>query len=221
MAVIAATTQDGALRSLNLTVRHAVAGPIEYLDRNGAAMTIAGQTVVVAPGAWGAGSLTTGAWVAVSGLSRPDGTIVATRFDPMSAGWVSLRGQIHYRDDTWRIGPTIVIPPPNAAVEDGSYVDADGPYADGTLRAKELTADALAQDPPAYFGPAVHRIIERAIVRIEPGKVWLNAALAVPLAKGVSPAGGDAVDAVLVLDRGADGTYEVSRVDPAPPPPAR
>jgi Domain of unknown function (DUF5666) len=220
VTAITATTEDGGLRSLHLVVRHAVSGPIERRDDSGSTITIAGQPVVVAPGAWGAGALAVGDWVAVSGLIRPDGTISATRFDPMSAGWVTLRGRVTREGEMWHIGSTVLVPPAGKPVNDGMYIVASGPYATGILRARALEPDRLAQDPGAYFGPAVHRIVQRAIVRIEPARVWLNAALAVPLAPGVTPAAGDAVDVVLTLERGENGAYAVTRINPAPPPPS-
>jgi hypothetical protein len=220
LAVIAASTEDSGLWSRHLVVRHAVAGPIERRDDSGTAMTIAGQPVVVAPNAWGAGALNVGDWVAVSGLPRPDGTIVATRFDPMSAGWVTLRGRVTHEGDSWHIGSIVLAPPPGKPISDDTYIIAAGPYETGILRARDLATDGLAHDPRAYFGRSVHRIIQRAIVRIEPGQVWLNATVAVPLAPGVTPTAGGAVDAVLTLERGTDGTYAVTGINPAPPPPA-
>jgi hypothetical protein len=213
VVVIEAAIDDGGLRSLHLAVRHEVAGPVERLGTTGGTMTIAGQAVVVPATAWGAGQFVLGDWVSVSGLPQPDGTILATRLDSAAKGMVSIRGRVVNQGGNLRIGSATLVPPPGSRVSAGMFVAVSGRYAAGVLRAGKLASDRLAQDPAEYFGSSAHRIIERSIVRIEPGRVLLGGVLPVPVAPGLILPAGDTLDAVVTLDRGSDGAYAVSRVD--------
>jgi hypothetical protein len=219
MAVIEAAIDAGSLRSLNLAVRHEVTGPVERLDPTAGTMTVAGQTVVVPSGTRGAGSVAVGNWASISGLRRPDDSIVATRLDAATAGLVTLHGRVVSEGGKLRIGGVTLMPPAGARVGAGAFVTVTGHYAAGVLRAETLETDLLAQDPAAFFGGSIHRIIERAVVRIESGRVVLGDGVSVPLAPGLSVPAGDAVDAVITMDRGADGTYAVTRVQAAPAAP--
>jgi hypothetical protein len=92
IAVTAAATGPTGLSARVLDVRYAIAGPVERVA--GAAATILGQRVEM-EAALGRDAAAPGAWVAVSGLRRPDGVVVAGRIDPWSAarGWL-LRGRL-------------------------------------------------------------------------------------------------------------------------------
>jgi len=217
VAVIDAAIDDGGLRSLLLSVRHEIAGPIERRGASDGTMIVAGQTVAVPASIEGAGTFAPGDWVRVSGLRRPDGSIVATRLDPMPNGLVSLSGRVEDEHGKLRIGQTTLVPPPGVRVSAGMFVTVSGHYAAGTLRADMLEHDLLAQDPIAYFGSAARRIIEHTIVRIETGRVLLNSNVAVPLAADVSVPNGDAVNAVITMERGADGAFTVTKVDVVTP----
>jgi len=198
-------------------VRHEIAGPIERRGASDGTMIVAGQTVAVPASIEGAGTFAPGDWVRVSGLRWPDGSIVATRLDPMPNGLVSLSGRVEDEHGKLRIGQTTLVPPPGVRVSAGMFVTVSGHYAAGTLRADMLEHDLLAQDPIAYFGSAARRIIEHAIVRIETGRVLLNSNVAVPLAADVSVPNGDAVNAVITMERGADGAFTVTKVDVVTP----
>jgi len=92
IAVTAATGGPTGLSARLLDVRYAVAGPVERIA--GDTATILGQTIET-ESALGRDALAPGAWVAVSGLRRPDGAIAAGRIDPWSSarGWL-LRGRL-------------------------------------------------------------------------------------------------------------------------------
>jgi hypothetical protein len=216
VAVIEAVAENGTLRSLHLAVRHELTGPIERQAADGT-MTIAGQPVVVPAGTRGGGQFAVGDWVAVSGLRHPDGSILATRLDAVSKGVVTLHGRIVTEGGKLRIGAATVLPPVGSHVSAGMFVAVSGRYEAGVLRAGRLEGDLLAQDPESFFGGSIHRIIERSLVRIDSGRVLLNGVLPVPVAPGVTLPAGDVVDAVVTMDRGADGTYAVTRVDVVPP----
>jgi hypothetical protein len=215
VAMIETAADAAGTHSLRLAVRHELVGPVEHAG-NGT-MVIAGQTVAPAAGAWGMDAVHPGAWVAVSGLRRPDGSVLATRFDPAPRGKVTIRGPVTVTHGVARIGDArLAIGAHRPA--DGSFVVATGRWSNGVLVVERLEPDPVAQDPLTAFGDGVRRITERAVVRVEPGRVWLNAGLSVPLADGVTLEPSAAADLVLTLERGADGAYAVTHAKPAAAP---
>jgi hypothetical protein len=92
IAVTAAAAGPTGLSARVLDVRYAVAGPVERVA--GGVATILGQRVEM-DAALGRDVAAPGAWVAVSGLRRPDGVVVAGRIDPWPSarGWL-LRGRL-------------------------------------------------------------------------------------------------------------------------------
>ena len=96
VVAVSAVGPTSALVAESISVVHEVAGPVEAVEDGGRMVRVAGQEVVIPaaiPDQVG-GGLARGDWVAVSGLQRPDGAIVATRIDPSPAGLVRVRGPL-------------------------------------------------------------------------------------------------------------------------------
>lgn len=107
IAVTAAAGGPTGLSARALDVRYAVAGPVERVA--GGVAVVLGQTIET-ESALGRDALSPGAWVAVSGLRRADGVIVAGRIDSWAAnrGWL-LRGRLEaVTGATIRVAGTVV-----------------------------------------------------------------------------------------------------------------
>ena len=125
----------GALMAADITVRHAVSGPIEELENGGINLVVAGQAVLLGVGSPGADQLRPGQWVEVSGLRHPGGYIVAARADVREPGLVTITGRVVGRPGAFRIGgarlqgelaPSLL----------NSTISVTGDYADGVLTAR-------------------------------------------------------------------------------------
>ncbi|MCA9512405.1 MAG: hypothetical protein KC560_16975, partial [Myxococcales bacterium] len=74
---------DGAgLRARAISVETAVAGPIEGFDAATGRLRVMGQSIAIDASTVRAAALDAGTRVAVSGLRRPDGVVVASRVEP-------------------------------------------------------------------------------------------------------------------------------------------
>jgi hypothetical protein len=121
VVAVSAVGPTSALVAESISVVHEVAGPVEAVEDGGRMVRVAGQEVVIPaaiPDQVG-GGLARGDWVAVSGLPRPDGAIVATRIDPSPAGLVRVRVRLA-GDPFARFGPRV------GRVFVESYVTAEG-----------------------------------------------------------------------------------------------
>ncbi|MFD1624497.1 DUF5666 domain-containing protein [Azospirillum griseum] len=153
LAVTAAATGPTGLSARRIEVRYAVAGPVERLVQGGA--VVLGQRID-ATDALDRDRLSVGAWVAVSGLRRLDGVIVAGRIDPWasSRGWV-LRGRLEMAESgRLRVAGLMVGRSGAAAGEADALVKPLG----RTLRVAGTrlgVASSVALDPVNPFGPAV------------------------------------------------------------------
>jgi Domain of unknown function (DUF5666) len=212
VVAIEATSQNGALNATRVVVRHEVEGPIDSQEAGSKAIVVAGQRVSFAAQAWNAGQFGLGDIVKISGLRAPDGSIVASRIDAGSADQVQVRGLVSADGATLRIGALRVRASQGAALTPGQYVAVSGTRAGGTLAVRRTVPDLLAQNPSAYFGNAVSRLVIQSIVRPAPGGVLLNGHVPVSTAPGVTPAAGSSLDAVVSLDRGPDGSLTATSV---------
>ncbi|MBP2230595.1 hypothetical protein J2847_003900 [Azospirillum agricola] len=150
VAMKAAAGGPTGLEARSLDVRYAVAGPVERLE--GMTAIVLGQRIDAAD-AEGRDALRPGAWVAVSGLRRADGTIDASRVDGWSDahGWL-LRGRLDAVSPTALTvaGLTLSRTVTDAALPPaGSMVRVAGPGAVLTL------ALSVAPDPFNPFGDSV------------------------------------------------------------------
>ncbi|MFL1463004.1 DUF5666 domain-containing protein [Roseococcus sp. DSY-14] len=149
---------EGALRARRVTIRFEASGPVEAVGST--TLRVAGQAVALTPETRGRRDWRPGEGVRVSGLRRADGTIAATRLDPLPApDQVSSYGTLRRGPGGWMLGsmplrlpPGLVPPPEGAAI-------ATGRLRDGVLLVETLRADLLTRDPPAWFGRGVERFV--------------------------------------------------------------
>jgi hypothetical protein len=102
--VTASATREGKLTTKRIASDHELVGPIAALEADQSTATVLGQTVDIGS-IDGYNSLTVGDWVAVSGLRRPEGTIVATLLETIPPTSAQIIGQItRSPDGTAQIG---------------------------------------------------------------------------------------------------------------------
>ena len=205
VVAIEAEGPPSALRAQSVAVRYQVSGPVDALNESGRMLRVAGQSVAIDNSLPGSASLHPGAWVAVSGLRRPDGTIVATRIDPRPAGPVSVRGLLVRGPGGLGIGGLHLAPAPGLAGLDGQYVRVSGSYADGRLTPRSIAPDRVASDPFAHFGSHVRRLVVESYFHAEGGRLSTAAGFSVPVAAGMSSEALRPGWAVLHLERGQGG----------------
>ncbi len=198
----------------SISARIEVAGRIDNLSMTTGALRIAGQTVVVAAGIPGSERFTLGDWVAVSGLRRPDGVIVASRLDAAPANSLSVRGEVSADGGALRLG-TLVLPAGTA--NPGDWVHVTGAYSGGTPRAASVSADTLCPTPYRCFSGALDHILFQAYVRSEGSQVRMGGIL-LPTQGAAAHTGMDGA-AIVSLERRADGSYAAVDLRPANPAP--
>jgi hypothetical protein len=201
VAVIdAAGSATQTLAARTIRVQRAVTGRIEAIDADGR-MTIAGQTVLVPAGIWGAERVRTGAFVAVSGLRRADGVVSASRLDTAPTAGFALRGQVERDGEVTRIGQ-LTLP---EELPRGQWVTVSGRYVENTPRVTAVTPDPFA-DPAGLLAVAGDRLVVQAFVRVADGAVWLNGRR-VATEPGVSTGFEGERIAVVSLARRSDGRF--------------
>lgn len=214
-----------SLQAQSLAVRHEVSGPVQSLAEGGREAVVAGQTITLDPGLAGASLLRPGAWVAVSGLRRPDGAIAATRIGESPPGLVRVHGELTRGPAGLTIGGLSIRPAPGLAARPGQYVTLAGRYQRGHLLASSLAPDRLATNPFAHFGPHVGRVFLESYAQAADGRIRTPGGLEVGAAPTiVTAAGSNSRWSVLTLDRGADGAPRATGVrflerPDLPPPP--
>jgi hypothetical protein len=205
-----ANASDTVARAQLISVRYEVSGPIEAIDTSSGAMTVAGQRVAVLPTTWVAGRTGVGNWISVSGLRRPDGTIVASRLDRARIGALAVRGQVIRERDTTRIGGLVLHGSPVDTVKVGTFVAIVGRYGNAAAEVTAIEPDLLAEDLGGYFGASVHQVIVQALVRVERGMVWLNNDQKFKAGPAVQGIGSSYRNAIVWLERSADGAFSVT-----------
>jgi hypothetical protein len=191
-----------------ISVRRQVIGRIESIELGTGSLTIARQPVSVTPETWGADTVHLGDWVAVSGLRRADGMLVASRLDLVPAGISAVRGEIVHDADSTRIGQLVLNGSAAAEMQTGQYVMVSGQYNAGQLQIRSVTPDPLFSNPAGYFGAAVSHLVLQAYVRIANGAVYLNG-LKVAISPGVRGKTGEDNVAIVSLERKRDGNFTV------------
>ncbi len=194
-----------------ISVRSEVVGRIEGLELGSGMLTVAGQAVSIQPGTWGANQFGLGDWVKVSGLRRPDGTVLASRLDGAPAGTLFVRGQAVHASGELRVGSLVLGGTAAANVQHGQFVIVSGDYAAGRGRVSTAASDTLSASPADYFGASTNHMIVQAFVHPEIGTVSINGAKIRSAAVVSGQTGHDGI-AVVSLQRGADGSYVASDV---------
>ncbi|MBM1172227.1 hypothetical protein JQC81_14840 [Microvirga arabica] len=151
---VVAENRNGVLATRQIDVTSEVVGPIEATGRK--TLTVLGQTVATqalgTPGHWQRGDR-----VAVFGLRRPDGTIVASLIERREGGSDRIAGQVtRSRNGSLGIGTLKLAGVDPALV--GNRVVLEGSYANGTL---QVTGTARERD---LLGANVRRFSIEAYV---------------------------------------------------------
>jgi hypothetical protein len=206
VVVIQANGPVGAPFAGTITVRREVAGQIDSIDLASGTLTVAGQPVSVPASIWGARRARLGAWIAVSGMRRADGTIVASRLDNAPTDSFMARGQILRQGGLVKMGNLTLRGSAATSLATGQFITASGSYVAGQGQVNAVTSDTLSQDPRAFFGASVKRLVLQGFVRVANGTVALNGlkATAGPDLKARSGSSGIAI---VSLERKPDGTY--------------
>lgn len=156
VVVVEAAGPPEALRARRLAVRYEVIGPVEQ-QRGTEGLRVAGQEVRYTPELRGGSAWRIGDWVAVSGLRRPDGRIMATRIDRREPGPVLVRGIVEQDPQGPHIGALPFQPP--LTLRPGAAVTVTGRFAEGRFVTESVSGDLLLTDPARAFGPSVERLV--------------------------------------------------------------
>lgn len=144
VAVDAQAEADGTDATARaVEVRYVAAGPVEAVESGG--LTILGQRVDLT-GAVMAAPPQPGAWVAVSGLRRMDGTIAAGLVDPwdQARGWLLRGTTVAGAPDRIALpGFSARLAPGLSAPEAGQPIRAAGRFGPGGAMATEAAPDPL------------------------------------------------------------------------------
>ncbi|MFE1602223.1 DUF5666 domain-containing protein [Methylobacterium sp. ID0610] len=193
---------ESGLSTTRIDVMHEVVGPVTAVGRD--RLTVLGQSVATRaaaePRRWRLGER-----VAVSGLRRPDGVIVASRIDPAGDVPAQVAGPVRRGPGgVPRIGALPLMDLDAALIGRRAVVE-------GTLAGRRLAVvDSRAADRP--FGAAVARVSIEAFVAREGGRLRLGSGLAVAGSVPALPrAGGLAVIDAAV---GRDGRLSVESLRP-------
>lgn len=203
---VVAIEADGlpqAAYARRIAVMHEVAGRIENVQPGSGLLTIGGQSVFLPPDTWGADRFILGDWVAVSGLRRPDGVIVASRLDASPPHRLLVRGPLIRDGGAARIGNLILPPDIVVRTEPGQVVTVQGAYAGNKSSVTRLAPDQGCGDALHCFGAGTDHLLVEAFVRPGWGTIWLNGRK-IPLASGVTAKEGPMV---VSLERQPDGAF--------------
>lgn len=190
--LIDATGHGEQLEARHVSVRHEVSGPVESVGADGL-LQVAGQLVQVSR-AIGATPLPgPGDWVEMSGLRRPDDTILATRISRRAPGAVLVHGTAVVQEGQWRVAALRLQAEPKLPMPTGP-VSLRGTYAGGTLQVERAEPDLLRANPALRFATA-RRLVLEAYVSTQNGQLALGT-LHASIAAGLllpSPSSGPAV----------------------------
>lgn len=197
---VIARPEAGGLATRRIDVTSEVAGPVEAVAPG--RITVLGQTVATAglPGEW-----RPGARVAVSGLRRPDGVIVASLIEPRETGPARVAGPVRRGGDgLLRIGDlrlegATALPPGRRALVTG---EASG----GVLRVTNAGRTGLA------FPPGLTRVSIEAYVGRAGRRLDLGSGLSVAGHAGASVPRRGSVRAVVTAGLAPDGGLTVERL---------
>jgi hypothetical protein len=189
------------MQAARVGVVHAVLGPVEVANDTRMAR-IAGQPVEIATDLVGGELLRPGQWVAVSGLRRPDGTIVASRLDAASPGVVSITGLVEQRGSGLAIGSAGLRGRGPVA---GQVMTVQGPYAGSEVAV--ATAQPVALQP---FGAPLRHVVTEAFLSGDADRIRLGQGGEVRRALGLRlPSPG----ALSIVELAADASGEMVAID--------
>ncbi|AWN34817.1 DUF5666 domain-containing protein [Methylobacterium radiodurans] len=198
VARLAGGGSAGGLTTRRIDVTSEVVGPVQAVGRN--SLTVLGQRVATgtAGGVW-----TIGQRVAVSGLRRPDGVVVASLIEPRAAGPDRVAGPVRRGGDgALRIGGLRLTGAGPLPV--GRRAAVAGRLRDGGLA---VTDAAEAGLPPGIRTASIEAYIGR-----REGGMTLGSGLPVSGAPGADLPRSGAVRAVLTTEVAGDGRLTIERL---------
>jgi hypothetical protein len=216
---ILAAGSPAAPKASSISVRIEVAGRIDAIhpasDPASGEMQVAGQRVLVPAGVPGVRRYSVGDWVAVSGLRRPDGVILASRVEAASVDMLVARGPVRLYRGAPHLGALAL---PRGSAKQGEWVHVAGVYADGKPRTSQIDADRFCPNPYRCFPRSVHHLVLEAFLHSEGSRLRVDGLL-LPVRAGASHGGVNGVG-IVSLERQADGTFtavDVRTFDPGQP----
>jgi Domain of unknown function (DUF5666) len=196
--VVAVRQANGTLATRAINVTSEVAGPIESVKSG--VITVLGQTVIPA-GSESAHKV--GTQVAVFGLRRTDGTIVASLVEPRHESTTHVTGVLEHDQTGLRIGG-LRISGVNAALV-GQRVQAEGQVTQGVMRVSRAQADNLADLAGAQ------RLLIEAYVRRAGSELQLGSGFVARDVSRFAPSAGEARVVVNAV-RDSSGSLRVESV---------
>ncbi|QOZ77310.1 hypothetical protein XH83_18715 [Bradyrhizobium sp. CCBAU 53351] len=159
--VVAVRQADGTLVTRNITIASEVAGPVERVKGN--ELTVLGQKIVAGDKE---GKLRPGTQVAVYGLRRTDGVVVASLVEPRRAATERVTGLVERGPDGLRIGglklngvdPLLV----------GQRVQVEGSASQGAMQATRTRIDDFS-DLVGASRLSVEAYVQRAGANLQLG----------------------------------------------------
>ncbi len=184
--VFAEPMPDGTLAAQRVAIRHEVIGRIDTVDAG--ELRVAGQLVILPLELSQSANFPRGMSVAVSGIRRLDGTIVATRIDPApddrthASGFARRdpNGRLHLGAFELSGGPA----------EQG-WLDIEGHYASGRLVADTVRAGRPPLDPSGLFQRGTKRVRAETYVRRSGDRLDLSAGMTASARPELLAAAGD------------------------------
>ncbi len=195
---VVARPEGGGLATRRIDVTSEVVGPVEAVGRN--SLTVLGQRVAtgMSAGGWAVGQR-----VAVSGLRRPDGVVVASLIEPRPGGPDRVAGPVRRGPDgSMRIGGLRLMGA--GPLPAGRRAAVAGRMRDGALA---VTDAAEAGLPPGIRTASIEAYIGR-----RRGGVTLGSGLSVAGAPAADLPRSGAVRAVLTTEVAGDGRLTVERL---------
>ncbi|KAB1075533.1 DUF5666 domain-containing protein [Methylobacterium planeticum] len=191
-----------------IEVTSEVVGPVEAVTRGG--LTVLGQRISTAglKGRWSAGDR-----VAVSGLRRPDGVVVASLIESRATGPAQVAGPVRRGPDGAAMIGGLRLEGMEAALV-GSRALVTGEPAAGGLRV------ANATEAGALFVPGLRRVSIEAYIGRNGDRLALGSGIGVAGGASADVPRRGSVRAVLTTDVARDGrlTVEQLRIDDRRPP---
>ena len=198
---VAAAGPDSALSTHTIDVTSEVVGPVEKVGAK--QLIVLGQKVATA--GLKTSGLKPGDIVAVSGLRRNDGTIVASLIERSPGAAARVAGPLTSTPDgTTRIGGLVV-----SGVDPGLFghrVIVEGTQSGDRLVATHATSET------ALFPSSVRTLSIESYVERHDGSLRLGSGFAITSANGIDVPAGRSVRAVLRTSLGADGRLIVDSV---------
>ncbi|GJD78075.1 hypothetical protein GCM10007886_27520 [Methylobacterium gregans] len=200
---VVARSEGTGLATRRIDVTSEVVGPVEAVGRD--SLTVLGQRVATggAVGPRQGESWTVGQRVAVSGLRRPDGVVVASLIEPRTAGPDRVAGPVRRGPDgALRIGGLRLTGAEHLPV--GRRAALAGQARDGSLAVADAAETGL---PPGIRTASIEAYIGR-----RKGGMILGSGLTVAGVPGANLPRSGAVRAVLTTEVAGDGRLTVERL---------